>query len=494
MLPHEPNATALLLTTFGGLLLVSALFSRASARTGVPVVLVFLGIGMVAGIPRMGGVQFDDFQFALRVGIIALVLILFDGGLNTSRSVLRQSIRPAAMLATLGVIGTALLMAVAAHSLGIDWAPSLLLGAVVSSTDAAAVFSVLRGSGINLKRRVGSTLETESGLNDPVAILLTILLTENLLHPLGASELRWVALDVALEIVVGLAVGVGVGRLGSRQLERLRLPAGGLYPAFTLSLAFLSFGVATLLHGSGFLAVYVAAVIVGNRRLPYRTSLLRVHDASAWLSQIVMFLILGLLVTPTRLLDVATIALGLSLFLALIARPAVVAVCLVPFGYTLRDILYIGWVGLRGAVPIVLATFPVLARAPGADWVFHVTFFIVVVNAIVPGMTVPWVTRWLGLESADPPTAPAILEIESMRPLNGELLSFYIDEALPVTGTRISELPFPAGSAVTLVVRGQDLVAPKGHTVLQPGDHVYVLTEPGDREWIHLMFGRTTGG
>jgi cell volume regulation protein A len=150
-------------------------------------------------------------------------------------------------------------------------------------------------------------------------------------------------------------------------------------------------------------------------------------------------------------------------------------------------------VGLRGAVPIVLATFPVLARAPGADWAFHVTFFIVVVNAIVPGMTVPWVTRWLGLESADPPTAPAILEIESMRPLNGELLAFYIDEALPVTGTRISELPFPAGSAVTLVVRGQDLVAPKGHTVLQPGDHVYVLTEPGDREWIHLMFGRTTG-
>jgi potassium/hydrogen antiporter len=489
----EPNATALLLTAFGALLLISALFSRASGRIGVPVVLVFLVIGILAGMPQVGGIVFTDYRFAFRVGVTALVLILFDGGLNTPITVVQKAVKPAALLATVGVIGTAGLIAVAAHQLGVAWQPAMLLGAVVSSTDAAAVFSVLRGSGISLKRRVGTTLEMESGLNDPLAVILTTLLTQNLLEPIGRQEFRWIGIEVALQIVVGLAIGLGVGRLGSLQLSRLRLPAGGLYPAFTLALAFLSFGVATLLHGSGFLAVYVAGVTLGNRRLPYRTSLIRVHDAAAWLGQIVMFLILGLLVTPPRLLDVWRIALVLSLFLAIVARPIVVAICLAPFRYPTRDIGYVGWVGLRGAVPIVLATYPVLSGAPGADWAFHVTFFIVVVNAIVPGMTVPWVTRKLGLESADPPSAPAILEIESMRPLNGELLSFYIDELLPVAGSAIVDLPFPSSSAVTLIVRGQDLIAPRGNTVLESGDYVYVLTDPADRELVQLMFGRPTG-
>jgi potassium/hydrogen antiporter len=489
----EPHATAVLLTVLGLLLLISALFSRATDRIGVPVVLVFLAVGMAAGLPRFGGFVFNDYAFAARVGIIALVLILFDGGLNTPIAVVQLAKRPAAVLATLGVAGTGALVALGARWFGVDWGPALLLGAVVSSTDAAAVFSVLRGSGISLKRRVGTTLEMESGLNDPLAVILTTLLTRNLVEPLGASALRGVAFDVVIQIVVGFAVGFGVGRVGAGAMARLRLPSGGLYAVFTLALAFISFGAATVLHGSGFLAVYVAAVTLGNSRLPYRTSLTRVHDAMAWLGQIVMFLILGLLVSPPRLLTVAWLSVGLALFLAIFARPVVVAICLTPFRYKLREVLYVGWVGLRGAVPIVLATFPVLQRAPGADWAFHVTFFIVVVNAIIPGMTVPWVTRQLGLESDEPPAPPAVLEIESMRPLNSELLSFYIDEALPVTGSVIADLPFPAGSAVTLIVRGQELIAPKGHTVLQDGDHVYVLTEQGDRDLIQLMFGRPAG-
>ena len=490
MHPIEPHATALLLTLLGLLLLISALFSRATDRMGIPVVLVFLAIGMVAGLPQLGGIVFNDYAFASRVGIIALVLILFDGGLNTPMTVVRLAIRPAALLATVGVAATAGLVALSAHWFGVDWGPSLLLGAVVSSTDAATVFAVLRGSGISLKRRVGTTLEMESGLNDPLAVILTTLLTRNLLRPLGADDLRAVVVDIVVQIVVGLIVGYAVGRLGSAQMARLRLPAGGLYAVFTLALAFLSFGAATMLHGSGFLAVYVAGLTLGNARLPYRTSLTRVHDAMAWLAQIVMFLILGLLVTPARLIGVAWLSVGLALFLAIIARPLVAAICLAPFRYPWRDVAYVGWVGLRGAVPIVLATFPVLQGAPGADWAFHVTFFVVVVNAIVPGMTVPWVTRRLALESEDPPAPTAVLEIESMRPLNGELLSFYIDEALPVAGTPIVDLPFPEGSAVTLIVRGQDLIAPKGHTVLEPGDHVYVLTVPGDRGLVQLMFGR----
>jgi potassium/hydrogen antiporter len=493
MSPTEPNATALLLTTLGALLLVSTLFSRATDRIGVPIVLVFLTIGIGAGLPFFGGIVFDDFRFAFRVGVTALVVILFDGGLNTPVAVVRGTLRPAALLATVGVVGTAGLVALAARFFGIDWGPALLVGAVVSSTDAAAVFSVLRGSGISLKRRVGSTLEAESGINDPMAVILTTVLTQNLLHPLTRSDFRTVAFKVASEIVIGIIVGIAIGRLGSLQLGKLRLPAGGLYPVFTLALAFLSYGVATLLHGSGFLAVYIAAVIVGNGPLPYRKSLLRVHDTVAWLGQIVMFLILGLLVTPSRLLDVAAIGLALALFLAFVARPLVVALCLAPFNYTVRDVAYVGWVGLRGAVPIVLAIIPVLAAASGADWAFHVTFFIVVVNAVLPGMTVPAVTRWLGLESADPPTAPAVLEIESMRPLHGELLSFYVDEALPIAGSTISALPFPERSAVALIVRGQELIAPRGHTVLEPGDHVYVLADPGDRDLVQLLFGRASG-
>ncbi len=488
-MPTEPLATALLLLVFGALLGVSALFTRASDRIGLPVVLIFLLIGVLAGVEGVGKIEFRDYAFAFRVGTIALALILFDGGLNTPMTALQKAGKPASLLATAGVLGTAGLLGWGAHVAGTPLPEALLLGAVVSSTDAAAIFSVLRGSGINLKWRVGTTLEVESGLNDPVAVILTMLLTHNLVGP--ARLLDWlVPAEIALEIAVGLAVGVAVGRGGGELLRRLRLPSGGLYPVFTLSLALVSFGAATLLHGSGFLAVYVAGVVLGNGHLPYRTSLTRVHDAVAWLSQIAMFLLLGLLVVPSRLAAVAPLGLGLALFLALVARPVVVAACLAPFAYTARDILFVGWAGLRGAVPIVLATYPVLAGAPGAHRIFDLVFFIVVVSALLQGGTIRWVTRRLRLQSTEGPRPPAVLEIESALPLRGELLSFYIDPALGVEGEAIADLPFPPGSAATIIVRGQELIAPRGNTVLQAGDHVYVLTAPDERAFIELMFGR----
>jgi cell volume regulation protein A len=268
------------------------------------------------------------------------------------------------------------------------------------------------------------------------------------------------------------------------------LPASGLYPALTLGLAFLSFSVPTLLHGSGFLAVYIAAVILGNGTLPFRAGLLRVHDALAWLSQIVMFLMLGLLVFPSRLIEVVWIGLALSLALAVVARPLAVLACLLPFRYPPREIVFIGWVGLRGAVPIILASFPVLAGVPIAPRIFDVVFFIVVVNVLVQGGSVPWLTRKLKLEVAEPPTPRAVLEIESMQPLTGELMSFYIDPVLAVSGVQMAELPFPEGAAATLIVRGSDLIAPKGNTTLEPGDHVYIFARPGDKDLIQLMFGR----
>ncbi|MFL5578335.1 MAG: potassium/proton antiporter [Gemmatimonadaceae bacterium] len=488
----EPFPTAILLTTFGVLLAVSALFSRASQRVGVPLALVFLGIGVLAGSEGIGGIPFDDYRLAFRLGTVALTLILFDGGLNTSAAAVRRVLAPSALLATVGVVGTAALVAAAARALGFAWPVAMLLGAVVSSTDAAAVFAVLRGSGLSLKRRVGTTLELESGINDPMAVILTTVLTGYLADP--ASSPGWrVALAVVREIVVGGVLGLAIGYGGRALLARFRLPAGGLYPALTLALALLAFGVPTLVHGSGFLSVYLAALVLGDGPLPYRAGLLRVHDALAWLSQIAMFLVLGLLVFPSRLYDVAAAALTLALFLAVVARPLVVALCLAPFRYTRGDIAYVGWVGLRGAVPIVLALFPVLAGAPGAERIFDVVFFIVVANAVLPGMTVPLVTRLLGLASDEPPAPQAVLEIESMQPLDGAILSFYVDEALAVAGVPLAELPFPESTAVAMIVRGKTLLAPKGGTTLLPGDHVYVFAKDADRPLLQLMFGRAEG-
>jgi cell volume regulation protein A len=492
-MPAEPAVTALLLTTFGLLLGISVVLSRATERLSVPVVLIFLVIGMLAGSEGIGRIAFEDYRFAFRVGTVALVLILFDGGLNTPVRAMRQALGPAALLATVGVAGTAVICALAAHLLGMAWPHAMLLGAVVSSTDAAAVFAVLRSSGIHLKRRVGATLEIESGINDPTAFILTLLLTAALLEP-GALDWWRAPVGAVLQLAVGAALGVAIGYGGRWLIGRLRLASSGLYAALTLGLALLAFGVPTLLRGSGFLAVYAAAVILGNGPLPYRAGLLRVHDALAWLSQITMFLLLGLLVFPSRLPQVAGTGLLLALVLAFLARPLMAALCLAPFRYPRTEVAYVGWVGLRGAVPIVLATFPVLAGVPAAERIFDLVFFIVVVNALVPGATVAWVARRLGLERQEPPAPPAVLVIESRQPLAGDLASFHLDEHLAVTGARLDQLAFPDGAAVTLIVRGAELIPPKGSTVLQPGDHVYVVSRPEDRAFIQLLFGRPEAG
>ena len=280
MVTHEPEATALLLATCGLLLGVSVIFSRASQRTGVPIALLFLVVGMLAGSEGLGGIAFDDYRFAFRLGTLALALILFDGGLNTPLTAVRKVVAPAGVLATLGVVATAALVAAGAHALGLGWGEGLLIGAVVSSTDAAAVFATLRGSGIQLKRRVGVTLEVESGINDPVAVILTTVLTQNLLTPGSAAGWR-IPAEIVVQLAMGAAIGTGIGYGGRYLLSRIRLHTGGLYPVMTLSLGLVAFGLATLAHGSGFLAVYLAGLLLGNGPLPYRSGLLRVHDALA---------------------------------------------------------------------------------------------------------------------------------------------------------------------------------------------------------------------
>ncbi|MEO8562524.1 MAG: potassium/proton antiporter [bacterium] len=488
-MPSEPHATAVFFVVVALLLAASALLSRASQRLRVPVGLVFLAIGIAAGSEGFGGIVFNDFGFAFRAGSAALALILFDGGLNTPVDTLRRSIAPAGVLATIGVIGTMCIVAIVANRLGLPWSSSFLLGAIVSSTDAAAVFSVLRSSGIQLKHRVGGALEVESGINDPVAVILTMVLTQNLLSAEPLS-VWYVALDLVREIVIGAGCGVAIGAGARWVISRARLPASGLYSVMTLATALFAFSVPTLIGGSGYLGVYVAAVTLGAGRLPYRTALGRIHDSLAWLGQVAMFLILGLLVTPSQLIDAAWIGTVVGLALTLVARPVMVAICLAPLRFPRNDILYVGWVGLRGAVPIILAMFPVLAGAPGAYRIFNIVFFIVVLNAIVPGTTVSWVTRLLRLESGEPPPAEAVLTVESFDEMEGDLQSYYVDEALPVAGMTLEELPFPEGAAVTMIVRGRELIAPKGSTRLEPGDHAYVLSRPESAEMVRLLFGR----
>lgn len=493
MTTTEPLPTAIALAIIGALLIVSALFSRASERIGVPVLLIFLGIGMLAGSEGIGGIRFEDYGLAYRLGTVALVLILFDGGFNTSVDVVRRVAAPAGVLATVGVFGTAALLAAGARLLlGFDWPQAMLLGAIVSSTDAAAVFAVLRASGVHLKQRVAATLEVESGANDPMAVILTTVVTSSLVDP--AAGLGWNVVGTVIgQIVIGAVIGLAVGFGGRELLRRVDLPAGGLYAVLLVGIAFIAFAAPTLMYGSGILAVYVSAIVLGHGQIPYRRGLTHVHSALAWLSQVTMFLLMGLLVFPSRLMDVALTGLLLAGFLAIVARPLVVWLCLLPFRYPAREAAYVGWVGLRGAVPIILASFPVLAGVEGAERIFDIVFFVVVVGAIIPGATVSPLARRMGLETAEPPSPAAVLEIESRLTLNGELHSFFIDEGLPVAGERLADVPFPPGAAVTLIVRGRDVVAPKGSTVLQPGDHVYLFARHEDRPLIQLMLGRPEG-
>ncbi len=488
----EPLPTAIALAVTGVLLAISAVASRTSGRLGIPVALLFLLLGMAAGSEGIGRIAFDDYHLAFRVGTVALVLILFDGGLNTELKALRRVVAPAGVLATVGVAGTAAVTALGARALGLPWTEALLVGAIVSSTDSAAVFAVLRSGGVHLRPRVGYLLEVESGGNDPVAVILTLSVTRALLTGEGA---RWtLALEAVLQLAVGLGAGVAVG-LGARWLlDRARPAASGLYPVLTLAVALFAFGAPTVAWGSGFVAVYAAAVVLGNGQLPYVTGVRRVHDAMAWFSQVAMFLLLGLLAFPSRVAAVAGPGLALGLFLAFLARPLVVWLCLLPFRYAWRETLFVAWVGLRGAVPIMLATFPILSGVPGATRVFDLVFFVVVVSVVLQGASIRWLARRLGLEVPAPPPPRALLEIVSTQRLAGEVVSYYVEAASAVAGSRISDLPVPEGSAVMLVVRGRELLAARGRTVLQPGDHVYVFTTPEEKGFVHLLFGREEEG
>jgi potassium/hydrogen antiporter len=466
---NEPTATGALVLALGLLLALAGLASPASRRLGVPALLFFLLLGIAAGSEGIGGIWFDDAGLAFRLGTLALVVILFDGGLNTSPVVFRRALAPAAVLATLGVVVTAALTAGIGVLLGLPWPAALLVGAVVSSTDAAAVFSVIRASGIGLEQRASATLEVESGLNDPMAMLLTIAITELVLGALTPVGVGWMLVTQA---IFGVAVGVGMGVAGRVLLRVVRLPAAGLYPILTVGIAFLSFGTATVLGGSGLLAVFLTGFVLASGALPYRAGIRRVLDAFAWLSQILMFLVLGLLVFPTRIVPIAGVGFALALALAFVARPLAVFACLAPFRFARGERVFMAWVGLRGAVPIVLATYPLLRGVEAGPQVFDLVFFVVLVTSFLPGATVAWSARRLGVARDVVPAPAASIELVSLRDLPGEFLWYRVSPASAVAGAFIRELPLPEGSVVTFSMRGGQVIVARGSTELCPGDEV----------------------
>lgn len=482
--------TAALLALGGLLLLVSSLLSRVGHRLGVPVSLLFLAIGMLAGSDGPGGVWFDDFDLAYGCGTGALVLILFAGGLNTNLALLRDAAAPAVTLATVGVVGIAALTALGARGLGLEWREALLLGAIVSSTDAAAVFAVLEG--VPLRRRVARTIEMESGLNDPVAVILTTAATLNLT---GTAPPAWrLAADIGLQLALGAAFGIALGVAGRWLLQHVRLSTPALLPTVTVAVALVAFGATARAGGSGFLAVYVAGIAVGNGHLPHQVTLRRFHEALAWLAQVAMFLLLGLLVFPSQLPPVAGRGLLLALWLAVVARPLVVTLCLLPFGFAWREIACIAWLGLRGAVPIILATMPVLLigepGAPARDLIdeFDLVFFVVVVGSIIPGMTVRHLPRLLRLEEPVSPEPAASIDITTSAPMRGAQRTFFIAPGSPAAERPLSELPLPAAATVMLVVRGSELIAPRGTTRLHVGDHAFVLCAADQLAAVEAVF------
>ncbi len=454
-------------------LLVAVAAVRISSRSGLPSLLVYLGIGVAMGQDGIGGIRFSNAELTQVIGYAALVVILAEGGLGTKWKEIRPALPAASALALGGVAVSVGITAAGAHYLtGLEWRQALIIGAVVSSTDAAAVFSVLRR--IPLPARVTGTLEAESGFNDAPVVILVVAFSAH-----GEIE-NWYRLvtEITAELAVGAAIGIAVGWLGAWGLRHVALPASGLYPIAVMAIAVAAYAAGALAHGSGFLAVYLASMVMGNAKLPHWPATRGFAEGVGWIAQIGMFVMLGLLVTPHELGDDILPALLIGLVLTMVARPLSVVLCLTPFRVPWQEQTLMSWAGLRGAVPIILATIPMVEGVDASRRIFNIVFVLVVVYTLVQGPTLPWLGRTLrlgdGAEAAD-------LGIESapLERLRGHLLSVAIPEGSKMHGVEINELRLPAGAAVTLVVREGKSFVPLPTTVLRRGDELLVVaTDP----------------
>ena len=459
------------------MLVMSILLSPLSSRVGMPVLLIFLVVGMMMGEDGAGGIRFDDFELAFVIGNLALAVILLDGGMRTRAETFRVGLKPAVVLATVGVFITAALAGLCAWLVfDLHWMVALLIGAIISSTDAAAVFSLLQGHGLHLNERVSATLEIESGSNDPMAIFLTLMLV-SLLSANGASGLTDGLLMLVRQFGIGTIVGVLGGFLIVELANRVRLTPA-LYPLMVGAAGLCVFAGANILSGSGFLAIYLAGVIVGNRPVRMMPMILQVHDGLAWLAQLCLFLMLGLLVSPLDLLPLAGGGLILALTLIFVIRPLAVFSTLWPFGFNRRELFFISWVGLRGAVPIVLALFPIMAGLPEARDIFHFAFFIVLVSLIVQGTSLAPLARRLKLEV--PATGAPYRRLPLDVPAAGdhELMLFPLRGEEWQDPRPMGRLSLPENTAIAGIFRHRQCLAPAPDLQISQGDVIAVFAVP----------------
>jgi len=451
-------------------LVVAVVAVRFSAGTGLPSLLLYLALGVALGESGIG-IRFDDFGLTTALGYAALVVILAEGGLTTRWSTIRSSVVPAGILATLGTTVSVAVVAVAAHwILDVDWLIAVLIGAVVSSTDAAAVFSVLRR--VPLPRRLTGVLEAESGFNDAPVVILVVALSQAIDEGSLENPAALAALALA-ELAGGALVGLTIGWLGARLLGTVALPSSGLYPIAVLALCALAYGSGTALHVSGFLGVYVAALVLGNADLPHRQTVRGFAEGMGWLAQIGLFVLLGLLVSPSELPPEVPSALLIGAVLFFVARPLSVFASVRWFGFSWRDQAFLSWAGLRGAVPVVLATIPVAAQAEGTTGLFELVFVLVVVFTLVQAPTLPLVARGLSLRGDE----PFDLEVESspLGALGAQVMQVSVGPSSRLHGVRLAELRLPVGANVTLVVREGRAEVPDSTTVLRHGDDLIVV-------------------
>lgn len=454
------------------MLLIAVAAVRISSRSGLPSLLLYLGIGIAIGQDGFFDVKFNNAELTQVIGYAALVVILAEGGLGTKWQEVRPALPIAVALSTVGVAVSVGITATAAHYLvGLDWRQALIIGAVVSSTDAAAVFSVLRK--VPLPSRITGVLEAESGFNDAPVVILVVAFSAA-----GPVDDWWVLVGtIALELAIGAGIGLAAGFIGAFALRHVALPASGLYPIAVMAIAVVAYAAGAMAHGSGFLAVYLASMVLGNSKLPHAPANRGFAEGLGWLAQIGMFVLLGLLVTPHELVDDFWPAVTVGLVLTVVARPLSVFVSLLPFRLPRREQILLSWAGLRGAVPIILATIPMVSGVAGSTRIFNIVFVLVVVYTLVQGPTLPWLAKALRIG----PGAPSDLGVESapLERLRGHLLSVAIPDESRMHGVEVAELRLPAGAAVTLVVRKDESFVPMPTTVLRRGDELLVVaTDP----------------
>lgn len=458
------------------LLFLSLIAGKTSSRFGVPVLLLFLAIGMLAGSDGIGGIHFDNPKIAQFIGVIALNFILFSGGLDTSWGSVKPVLWQGVTLSTLGVMLTALLVGLFVWLItDFTFIEGMLLGSIVASTDSAAVFSILRSKNLALKGNLRPTLELESGSNDPMAYILTIIFTGLVVYP---DTSIWSIIPLFIkQIALGALFGFGMGKLGTIMINKLKFDFEGLYIVMVIAIMLFTFSVTDFLGGNGFLAIYISAVFIGNQELIHKRSIIKSFDNFAWLMQIILFLTLGLLVYPKQILPIIGIGIVVSLFLIIVARPMSVFISLLPFKMQNRKRVFISWVGLRGAVPIVFATYPLIAGLDKANMIFNIVFFISITSVIIQGVSLPFVAKWLHVTLPEKLKVKTKTDYEIFDTIKSNLTEITIPSNCKIIGKKIVQLGFPKTATISFIQRGENFITPTGSTIIEENDILYILSE-----------------